>query len=192
MTENTQPIAGDDATLMRRYVGAFYDLAEQKGAVEQVAADMRGLRRLWDESAEWRALATDPRLHHDMVIKAVAGTAAQAKLSDLTANFLRVVAQNRRLNLLPAFIDGFLAEMAARRGESDAIVHTARPLSAAQMDKLNATLAQIAGGTVHMAVSEDASLLGGLTVKMGSTFIDASLKARLDRLERALKTGAAA
>lgn len=193
MSEQTAPIpiAGDQAALVRRYVDALYALAEQDAAVDAVAADMRGLRRLWNESAEWRFVASDPRIKAKSACQAVEQVAKMSGVGKLAANFLAVVASNRRLDLLPAIIEGFLEEVAARRGEYRADIRAARALTAAQHEALAASLAAVMGGKVHINVVEDASIIGGLTVKLGSQFIDASVKTRLDHLERNLKAGAA-
>lgn len=189
---NISPVAGDHAVLARRYAGALYDLAEQEGAVDAVLSDLHGLRRLWQDSGEWRSVATDPRLKHDAVMAATRETVKAAGFGKLVANFLMVVAQNRRLSVLPAIIECFLGDVAARRGEYRADVRSAHALSTAQADKLSSALAKITGGKVSLAVTEDPTLLGGLTVQIGSKFFDASVKTRLDLLERQLKAGAVA
>ena len=181
------PVAGNHVALSQRYVGALYTLAEQDGVLDVVAEEMRALRCLWNESAEWRFVACDPRLNAVSVREAVAQIIKISGLSKLTANFLSVVAQHHRLSLLSSLADLFLEEVATRRGEHFAQVRVARPLSAAQNSALLASLTAIAGGKTHLTVVEDASLLGGMTVKLGAKFIDASVKTKLNRLERTLK-----
>jgi F-type H+-transporting ATPase subunit delta len=184
------PVAGDQAILSRRYAESLYALADKEGAVDAVLADMRGLRRLWNECAEWRLIAADPRLSRDEIDAVVAAVLKNCAPGKLTANFVSVVGQNRRLACLPAMIDFFFAEAAAKRGEYHADVRTAHALSAAQRDALTASLSAATGGKVNLSIIEDASILGGLTVKVGSKFIDASVKTRLDLLERTLKGAA--
>ena len=180
--------AGDSAVLARRYADALYELAEEQKALDAVAADLRGMKQLLAESKEFQTIAAHPRLTRAQLVKAVQQIAASAKFGGLTANFLALVARNRRLNELNAIIESFLAEFAARRGEFTADVRSAKPLTPAQMEQIAASLREMAGGKVHIAMKEDASLLGGLVVKMGSRVIDASVKSRLARLERQLKS----
>lgn len=184
------PVSGDHATLARRYSGALYDLAAEQNAVDIVAGDMRGLRRLWQESAEWRTIACDPRLDVATVAKAVQQVARLSGISDLTVRFLNLVTQKRRLSLLPGMVEAFLQKVDAHRGEYRADIRVAHAMSGAQREALAATLNAVVGGKVHMAVVEDASILGGMTVKIGCQFIDASVKTRLDHLERSLKGAA--
>ena len=173
--------------LARRYIGALLDLADQNGQGDAVEADMQALRQLWEVSPEWRFIANDPRWSFEFAVKAAEQVASIAKIGKLTGNFLCIVAQNRRLALLPFFIACFFDELAKRRGESNAAIRTAKPLSDPQKAELETALSKITGGKVHLSVTEDPALIGGLTVKLGSKFIDASVKTRLDLLERALK-----
>lgn len=185
----TSPIiAGDAAVLARRYAGALYQLADEQKQLDAIASDLRALKNLQQESAEFRAIACHPRLTRAQLVGAMQKVASAAKLNPLTANFLALVAQNRRLAELSFMIDSFLDDLAARRGEYNADVCSAKPLSSAQQEQLAVKLREIAGGKVHLSVREDASLLGGLTVKLGSRLIDASVKSKLARIERQLKS----
>lgn len=186
------PFSGDLAILAGRYATALYALADQDKVVDAVTLEMRALRRLWDECAEWRMVAVDPRLTQTESDRLVSVVVKSCGLGSLSTNFVLLVGKNRRLAALPAMIDRFLADVASRRGEHHADVRTAKALTSAQRDALVASLAAATGGKVHLSVVEDASILGGLTVKIGSQFIDASVKTKLDRLERSLIAGTAA
>ena len=185
--QSTKPLAGEPAILARRYVGALYALAQQDGLIDAVAGDLRALGRIWGDSAEFRFLASHPRLSRAQMVEAGQKVTAACNLNKLTANFVSVVAQNRRLDILPVLIDFYLDKVAEHRGEHKAEVRVAQALSQAQHDALTAALTSIAGGKVHVAVTQDAALLGGLTVKIGSQLVDASVKTKLDQLERRLK-----
>jgi F-type H+-transporting ATPase subunit delta len=181
-------MTGDAAVLARRYAGALYDLAEEQNKLDAIAADMTTVRGLYDQCPEFRYLANQPRLSRAQLIKAMYEVAAAAGFNPLTTNFLSLVAQNRRLPKIGPIVDAFLAELAARRGEYMADVRTAHALTPLQHEQLSAKLRVLAGGKVHFSVREDVSLLGGIIVKMGSRLIDASVKGKLARLERQLKS----
>ncbi len=193
MTESTLPVAGESALLADRYIGALFALAKQDGVIDAVLSDMQKLQGLWNESSEWRAVATNPCFSVEFVSASVDQVIRLAELHKLTANFLKVVAQNRRLKLLPVLIRDFVDETSKWHGEFHADVRTARPLGKAQSERLAAQLSQIVGGDVRLVLTEDPSIIGGMTVKIGSKFIDASVKTRLDKLENTLrKTSVAA
>jgi F-type H+-transporting ATPase subunit delta len=77
--------------------------------------------------------------------------------------------------------------VARERGEVTADVKTAHALSAAQEKELKAALASVTGKTVTLNVTVDASLLGGLIVKIGSRQVDTSLRTKLSTLKHTLK-----
>jgi F-type H+-transporting ATPase subunit delta len=113
--------------------------------------------------------------------------ADKAKITGLVGSFLRVVAMNRRLFVLPGMISAFRRIAAEHRGEAAAEVTSAHALTAAQEKELKAALKSVAGKDVAISVTVDPSLLGGMVVKIGSRQIDTSLKTKLNSLKLALK-----
>ena len=184
-------VSGDAAVLARRYADALYDLAEDEKAVDAIAADLRSLLQTVDQNPDLMAAASNPRLNRSQLAGIVRSLADALKLNKLTGKFLALTAQRQRLTILPAIADAFLARLAAQRGEMTISVRSASPLTAHQSEQLAARLASLAGGKVTLDVREDKSLIGGLTVRFGSRLIDTSVKSKLQRLERKLKSDAA-
>lgn len=183
-------MAGEDRSvsgLAGRYVAALFDLADEQKALDQVAGDLTALRGLIDESADLRRLMGSPLYGRDQQVKAMGAVLAKAGVSDLTRKFVLVVAQNRRLFALRGMIEGFLAELARRRGEITAKVTVARPLTAEQEKRLEETLRGAVGGKVRIDTKIDESLIGGLIVQVGSRMVDGSLKTKLQKLQNAMK-----
>ncbi len=178
-------------TLMaERYAAALFDIADERRVLDGVAADLRQLRAMLTESADFTRLIRSPVLSRAVQGQAVAALAETAGLSRLVRDFLAVVARNRRLFAVPAMIEAYLAQLAARRGEITAEVTAAQPLSEAQLAALGEQLRRSAGRRVAVDVRVDAGLLGGIVVKLGSRLVDASLRSRLQRLQSAMKGAA--
>lgn len=110
--------------------------------------------------------------------------------SKLVRNFVGVIVANRRLKDLPSLVSGFAAYAAAKRGEVVASVTSAQPLSDLQRIQLRARLTESGYGSVRLDEHIDASLLGGLVLKIGPKLYDTSLKSRLQRLQYSLKGAA--
>ena len=110
-----------------------------------------------------------------------------AKASELTRNFVGLVAANRRLFALRAMIKAYLNELAARRGEVTAEVASAIKLTKKQTDAIAKGLKQAVGAKVAVNVEVDPSLIGGLVVKVGSRMVDNSLRTKLNNLKIAMK-----
>lgn len=173
--------------IAERYATALFELAESQDVLDQVAGDLKTLKAMIRESADLRRLLESPVLTRAETSKAVAALAEAAKFSGLTANFLGLVARNRRLFTLIGVIDSYLGRLAARRGELSAHVATAVPLSQAQLDALVSSLKTAFNGDVAVDVAVDPALLGGMVVKVGSRMVDSSLKTKLQHLKLAMK-----
>lgn len=183
MAKSSSPISG----VAERYAGSLYELAAQAKQVESVEADLAGVETMIAESADLARLIKSPVFSAEDQQKAITAIADKAGIKGLVGNFLRVVAQNRRLFAVPAMIAAFRRIAAEARGETSADVTSAHKLTAAQETELKAALKQVAGKDVAISVTVDPSLLGGLVVKIGSRQIDTSLKTKLNSLKLALK-----
>ena len=173
--------------LADRYATALFDLADERKALDQVAADLKQLRAMLAGSPELQRLIRSPVLSRADQAKAIGALASQAGFSELTRNFLGLVAQNRRLFAVPAIIEAFLDVLARRRGEVTAQVIAAQELTPAQRAALDEQLRRTVGSKVAVDVRIDPSLLGGMVVRVGSRMIDASLRTKLQRMQLAMK-----
>ena len=179
--------AGIQASLGGRYASALFDLASENGTVTAVESDLDTLAKALAESPEFAALTTSPKVSRSDARQTIAALAKALNLSPLTANFLGVLAQNRRLAQLPNVIRAFRTIAAAQRGEVTAEVTSAHPLTDAQIETLRSKLTQREGRTVKLTTKTDPDLLGGLVVTLGSKRIDASIRTRLNTLAQAMK-----
>ena len=179
--------AGIQASLAGRYASALFDLASENGIVTAVESDLDKLDTALAESGELAAVTTNPKISRGAAEKALWGVSAILGLTELTQNFLGVLAQNRRLAKLPQVIAAFRAIAAAQRGEVTADVTSAHALTDTQLADLKARLTAREGRTVKLSTKVDPDLLGGLVVTIGSKRIDASIRTRLNSLSQAMK-----
>ena len=179
--------AGIQASLAGRYASALFDLASENGTVTAVESDLDKIEAALAESAELAAVTTNPKVSRSDAKKALWGVSAILGLTELSQNFLGVLAQNRRLNQLPKVIAAFRVIAAAQRGEVTAQVTSAHALTDAQLADLKAKLTAREGRTVKISTKVEPDLLGGLVVTIGSKRIDASIRTRLNSLSQAMK-----
>jgi len=173
--------------LAARYAAALFELADEKKQLDEVAADLSSLKQAIVASEDLRRLIKSPVLSRAEQGRAMAALLERAGATDLVRRFVGLVAQNRRLFILPAIIDSYLSQLAKRRGEVAAEVVSARPLTEAQLGALAESLRRSVGGKVAIDARVDPSLIGGLVVKVGSRLIDSSLRTKLHRLQLAMK-----
>ncbi|MBL8644143.1 MAG: F0F1 ATP synthase subunit delta [Rhodospirillaceae bacterium] len=173
--------------LAARYAAALYDLADEQGALDTVAGDLKSLRKMIDDSDDFRRFIKSPVLTRAEQGAAIKAISEKAGLNALTQKFLGLVAANRRLFALPGIISAFLATLAARRGEVAAEVTSAAALSETQLGAIAAALKQTDGRKISLSSKVDPSILGGLIVRVGSRMVDSSIKSKLQRLKLAMK-----
>lgn len=178
---------GIQASIAGRYATALFELARDGKAIDKVEASLAQLRAALDQSDDFRRLTSSPVLSRADAAKGAAAIAKSLKLDPLTANFVGVLAQNRRLSQLGPVISAFRTLAANHRGEATADITSAHPLSATQVDALKKQLKTRIGRDVAVNLSVDPALLGGLVVKIGSQMIDSSIRTRLNSLAHAMK-----
>jgi F-type H+-transporting ATPase subunit delta len=179
--------ANVQASLSGRYATALFGLALEQKKIDAVAASLGGFAEALAESAELKALTTNPLVSRADAAKAIAAVAKVMKLDALTSNFLGVLAHNSRLGQIAPVIAAFNTLAASHRGEATADVTSAHALDAGQVEALKAQLKKKVGRDVAVNLQIDPAILGGLIVKIGSQMIDSSIKTRLNTLATAMK-----
>ena len=170
-----------------RYATALFELALESKAVEQVQADLKAFDALVAQSPDLTRLVRSPVFSAEEQGKALAAVLDKAGITGVAANFLKVVAANRRLFAVRDMIRGFNALVAKHRGEVTAYVTVADALSDARMGEIRDTLKTVTGKDVQIDVTVDPSIIGGLKVKVGSRMVDASLRTKLNSIKHAMK-----
>jgi len=170
-----------------RYATAIFDLAREAGALTALAADIDALEAALAASADLRGVVASPLLSRADHQRAIVAVAKAMGLSLIASNTLALMAQKRRLFVLPQMIADVRARIAEEKGEMTAEVTAATKLTAAQSKQLAATLKARFGKDVKLKTAVDGSLIGGLVVKLGSIMIDTSIKAKLAALQNSMK-----
>lgn len=175
----------EPSSIARPYAEAVFRLADAGGKLAEWSASLANLMQVAADERVRRAIG-DPRLP----TSAVAGmilSVLSGRLSGDAENFVRVLAENRRLGVLGEIHAQFEALKHEREGVVEARVETAFPLDDAQLADLVARIEKRTGRKVKASVSVNQELLGGVRVAIGDKVIDASARAQLVALENALK-----
>jgi len=178
---------GIQASLAGRYAIALFELANEKKQLDAVGESLAALKQALADSDDFRALTTSPLIGRDQAVRAVAASAGAMKLDPITANFLGVLAKNRRLAQLGNVIRAFNLLAARHRGEISAEVTSAHKLDDGQVEALRKNLRTRYGADIAVDLSVDPAILGGLVVKIGSRMIDGSIRTKLNSLAQAMK-----
>ena len=175
----------EPSTIARPYAEAAFKLADAQGKLTEWSMALANLAGVAAD-ARVRAAVGDPNLS----AAKVAGlfiSILQGKLTGEAENFVRVLAENGRLDVLPEIRGQFEVLKNEREGVVEAEVYSAFEMDAAQTADLVSRLEKKTGRKVRARVSVDKSLIGGVKVVLGDKVIDGSARAQLAALENALK-----
>jgi F-type H+-transporting ATPase subunit delta len=175
----------EPSTVARPYAEAAFKLADSAGTLAKWSEMLGALALVAQDERVEKAVA-DPNLA-DAQVAGLFISILSGKLSGEAENFLRVLAENKRLELLPEIRRQFEARKNEREGVVEAEVHSAFELTASQLAELVQRLEKRTGRKVRTQVRLDRELIGGVRVVLGDKVIDGSARAQLGALEAALK-----
>ena len=170
-----------------RYATAIFEIAQDNDNLDGLESGLNDLSAALTDSTDLRDVISSPVLARSDQKAAMTALAGQMGLDDVLTNSIALMAEKRRLFVLPQLIAALRAKIADHRGEVTAQVVSAKALTAEQEDKLSKTLADKFGKNVTIQATVDESLIGGLVVKVGSKMIDTSIAAKLNSLQNAMK-----
>jgi F-type H+-transporting ATPase subunit delta len=175
----------EPSTIARPYAEAAFKLADAQGKLADWSATIANLSAVAADERV-RAAIGDPNLPAakiaGLIISILAG-----KLSGETENFVRVLAENGRLEVLPEIRAQYEALKNEREGVVEAEISSAFEMDQPQLADLVARLEKKTGRKVKARVRVDKSLIGGVKIAIGDKVIDGSARAQLGALETALK-----
>lgn len=178
------------AAFVSRYANAFADVVTaaklDTAAVDQKFADFLAT---WAESAELRGFFENPAVAVNDKIAVLDKLNAKLAMQKELRNLIAVLVSHNRIAQVAEVAEAYRALLQEQQGIRPAEIVTARALDKQEQDALIAEVAKLAGGKVEASFKQDASILGGTVVRIGSTVYDGSVRGRLDRLKDALMAG---
>jgi F-type H+-transporting ATPase subunit delta len=170
-----------------RYAAALADVALEQKNAERVKGDLAAFMNAYDSSADLRISLESPAVSREAKLQVVQKVAARMDLTPAVRNFISLLVDNRRTEMLGEIQQAFQLELNARLGIAEADVTSSRELSAEERKKLTAALEKRSGKKIEARFHEDESLVGGAVVRVGSTVYDGSVREQLSRLREQLE-----
>jgi F-type H+-transporting ATPase subunit delta len=166
------------------YAKALLGAAERAGQADEVVDELESLvADVLDKMPSLEELLKSPRLEHEERLP-ILDKAFGGKLSPTTLTFLKVVSKHGRLDCLRAIARAARKQLNATRGRVEVLVETAYPISSPIRERIVGRLTQLLGREVMLTTDVNEDLLGGLVVRVGDTVYDASLAARLKKMQQ--------
>ena len=177
------------AAVLGRYARAYAEVVvKNKLNPEKTVAEFQQMADVVNSSRELRNVLQNPAVSREQKLKLLDSIIQHIGANKMLRNFLAVLIDNRRIGNVSDLLEQFKQELDRRMGIAHAKVTSVRELTAAEKKSLEKELAEITGKTVRATYSEDASLLGGVLVRVGSTIYDGSVQGRLQRMRAELAT----
>jgi F-type H+-transporting ATPase subunit delta len=173
--------------ITKRYAKALFELAQSQGQVSETEEQLRQLVQATENDAEIRAFLNAPGIETDRKVQALR-SAFGDKASDIILNTISLLIERGRQGELSSLLQAFRQVSGGILGRVDALVTSAKPLNDDEKNKLASRFGSLTGKTVRVENIVDPALLGGLTVRIGDTLYDGSLRGKLDRLSKQLQT----
>jgi F-type H+-transporting ATPase subunit delta len=171
-------------TIARPYAQAAFEEAQKQDALKAWSELLLGLAEIV-QNAEVQAVVSNPKVSKTKVaglMEAFVGANANAQ----QRNFVRVLADNQRLLVLPEIAGLFEVLKAEAEKTVNVVVDSAFELSAAQQDKIVSSLKKRMGREIKLACNVKKDLLGGVVIRAGDKVIDGSALTRLGEMANAL------
>lgn len=175
----------ESVTIARPYAEAVFRMARDAGALAGWSEKLRLLAAV-ARDAEMNAIVGNPKFSAEQVAQlfiSVAGDAGNPELG----NFIRVLAENERLAVLPEISEIYEQLKSAEEGVKEALIESAYPLDDAQLKNLTSQLEAHFGTKLQPQVAVQPELIGGIKVAVGDQVLDASVRGKLEAMATALK-----
>lgn len=172
------------STLARPYAKAVFELARAGHALPRWSQTLTDLA-LTANDPQVIAEVGNPRISRADAAKLIT-TALGERLDAQAQNLVRLLADNRRLRLLPAIADEFEALKAEAERRIEVEITTAAPVEAPQQQALVAAIGKRLARELEVSWKTDAALIAGAVIRAGDLVIDGSVSGELVALRQAL------
>lgn len=169
----------------KRYARALASVAGEQNRLEQTIEELERVGG-WLEDADVKAAFDSPNLGVTARRGLVGRLVESLGLSELTSNFLSMLAERNRLDQFPSIVQAYQALVDRSLGRVRAVVRAAKPLDDASVAQIRAVLEQISKKTVLVSVVVDPTLIAGVSVEIEGRVYDGSARTQLTHLARSM------
>jgi F-type H+-transporting ATPase subunit delta len=177
------------SALARRYARALLDIGQEERQVRRVLSEAERFARLLAEASDLREVLEATHINRRDKQAALEATVSPAGFLPVTMNFLRLLIDKRRMNILPQILPELRRMVEELEGIERVEVIVPGTLSETQRDFLRTLLERQTGKRIELEEKLDPAVLGGMVVKVGSTVYDGSVRTQLLQIRENLQKG---
>ncbi|OOF79248.1 F0F1 ATP synthase subunit delta [Rodentibacter caecimuris] len=171
-------------TIARPYAKAAFDFAIEKSAVEKWA-EMLSFVSAVIENETVKTLLNSVASAQKLADTVISICAEQ--LDQYGQNFIRLMAENKRLSAIPAVFNEFKHYVEDHQAIAEVDVVSAQPLNVTQIEKITAAMEKRLARKVKLNCNVDSSLIAGVVIRTEDFVIDGSSRGQLTRLANELQ-----
>ena len=170
------------------YARALFDFSVEKNIMHQITADFQNLDIFLEETPELLEYLNNPIVKQEVKCAILTKT-LKSQLNTATFNFLMVLIERKRINILTSVIDSYLELIYQTASIKMIEVSTASAFTNLQKDTLIQKLKELTDAReIRLVINVDSSLIGGFLIKTESKVIDFTVKNQLQQLAKHLDT----
>ena len=174
------------SNISKRYARAFFDIAKEEKQIEPYYDELDQFASLISQNKSLKDFLANPIFEQAAKKGVVEKLIVKFKLSGMTVNFIRLLVDKNRIDILGEIVVGYRQMMDETLKKVRVNVKTAYALSDDLRSLISASLEQSLGKKVDMTVEEDPTLLGGVVIGVGDTLYDGSIKSQLNNMRNLL------
>jgi len=173
--------------LAKRYAKAIFAVGQEEGKSESFRETLNVLGSFLEEHPEAMDALTNLLYPMELKEKVMAQLISELQADQLMANFLNLVVQKKRADIIPEIATEFQLLFDADQNISRGTVISASEISGELQTKVQSTLENITGNKVILTSEIDPSIIGGIIAKVGDLVMDGSIKTQLAGLNESIK-----
>jgi len=166
--------------LARPYAKAVFSASLDAGNHEETAKDLTLLSAV-SQTSEIKCLIEDPELSKEKIAQTIMGI-VDGEMGDLSNKLLELLADNKRLNLIEAINTSYQDLLEQHNNTSSIVVNVANQPSEDNKKIIIEKLLAEHGEGSNIEFSEDPSIMGGLSIKIGDETLDLSIRGKVKKL----------
>ena len=175
------------ASVASRYARALVEVVlEQKIDADIARLQLHSIADAVNESLELRRVWESPAVLPDQKRAVLDGIARQIGAVKPIRNFLAVLIDHRRIPMLNDIVRLFEAELDVQLGFVEVEISSARTLTPGEKRDIENRVERMTGKKVRPRYSSNPELLGGVSLKVGSTIYDGSVRGQLEKMRQEL------
>ncbi|MFV0320863.1 MAG: ATP synthase F1 subunit delta [Alphaproteobacteria bacterium] len=179
--------AFDTHEVAKRYGKALLEITNEVNQLDRTIEDAQNLQELIAENEEFNQIVHSPLFTKEDQWSAIAKVLDVLEAGEPMKGFVQTLCENRRGFILDRALNAFTAQAEEYKGIQPVIVRSAKALTANQQENLRQALKKELGKEIRLDLIVEPSVKGGLSLEIGSKFIDNTLKTKLDRYHQAMK-----